>query len=213
MQRHYSPQDRLIAGVDKVLSTLSPGTQVRARAIPRSEQPQGKLSPEERRRSSGLMRVNHSGEVCAQALYQGQALTAKLNNVREQLVDAAEEEVDHLAWCEARLQELDSRPSLLNPLWYAASFALGAGAGLISDKVSLGFVAATEDNVSEHLRDHLKRLPEHDHASRAIVEQMLEDEQAHAQTAKNAGAMAFPSPVKAMMRGVSKVMTKSSYYL
>jgi ubiquinone biosynthesis monooxygenase Coq7 len=157
------------------------------------------------------MRVNHTGEVCAQALYQGQALTAKLPTVRDEMQQAAAEEVDHLVWCEQRLRELESRPSLLNPAWYGLSFALGAVAGAISDKVSLGFVAATEERVCNHLRDHLKSLPEEDRKSRLIVQKMLEDEQRHGDKALQAGGSEFPRQVKDAMTVVSQVMTRSSY--
>jgi ubiquinone biosynthesis monooxygenase Coq7 len=157
------------------------------------------------------MRVNHTGEVCAQALYQGQALTAKLPTVRDEMQQAAAEEVDHLVWCEQRLRELDSRPSVLNPAWYGLSFALGAVAGAISDKVSLGFVAATEERVCNHLRDHLKSLPEEDRKSRLIVQKMLEDEQRHGDKALQAGGSDFPRQVKNAMSVVSQVMTRSSY--
>jgi len=157
------------------------------------------------------MRVNHTGEVCAQALYQGQALTAKLPTVRDDMQQAAAEEVDHLVWCEERLRELDSRPSVLNPAWFGLSFALGAVAGAIGDKVSLGFVAATEERVCNHLKDHLKQLPEDDRKSRLILQKMLEDEQRHGDKALEAGGTDFPRPVKDAMSGVSQVMTRSSY--
>lgn len=159
------------------------------------------------------MRINHTGEVCAQALYQGQALTARLPEVRQAMEHAAEEEIDHLAWCEQRIRELGGRPSLLNPLFYGLSFGVGAVAGLISDKVSLGFVAATEDQVVKHLDEHLAQLPEQDHKSRAILEQMREDELQHATTALEAGGLRFPAPVKFGMTLLSKVMTKSTYRL
>jgi len=157
------------------------------------------------------MRVNHAGEVCAQALYQGQALTAKLPEVRAEMAQAAAEEIDHLAWCEQRLKELDSQPSMLNPAWYALSFGLGAAAGLISDRVSLGFVAATEDQVCRHLDSHLERLPEQDHRSREIVSQMRADEARHAEAARRAGGIEFPAPVKTLMGATASLMTASSY--
>jgi ubiquinone biosynthesis monooxygenase Coq7 len=169
------------------------------------------LSETERKHVAGLMRVNHTGEVCAQALYQGQALTARLPTVREEMQQAAAEEIDHLVWCEERLRELDSQPSYLNPAWYGLSFALGAIAGAISDQVSLGFVAATEERVCNHLRDHLKTLPEDDRKSRLILQQMLEDEQRHGDNALLAGGSDFPRPVKDAMSAVSQIMTKSSY--
>jgi ubiquinone biosynthesis monooxygenase Coq7 len=157
------------------------------------------------------MRVNHTGEVCAQALYQGQALTAKMSTVREEMQQAAAEEVDHLVWCEQRLRELDSKPSVLNPGWYGLSFALGAVAGAIGDRVSLGFVAATEERVCNHLRDHLKSLPDEDRKSRLILQKMLEDEQRHGDKALQAGGTDLPRPVKDVMTAVSKLMTGSSY--
>ena len=159
------------------------------------------------------MRVNHSGEVCAQALYQGQALTAKLPNVRREMEQAAIEEQDHLAWCEDRLKELDSHTSLLNPVWYSLSFGMGAIAGIAGDKYSLGFVAETERQVSLHLEDHIKQLPEQDERSRKILVQMNEDELHHRDTALNAGGVDLPAPVRIAMTGISKLMTKTSYYI
>jgi ubiquinone biosynthesis monooxygenase Coq7 len=159
------------------------------------------------------MRINHTGEVCAQALYQGQALTAKLPDVRVAMEHAADEEIDHLAWCEQRIRQLGSHPSVLNPLFYGLSFGVGAVAGLISDKVSLGFVAATEDQVVKHLDDHLQQLPANDDKSRAILEQMRLDEERHATSALEAGGLRFPAPLKFGMTLLSKVMTKSAYRL
>jgi ubiquinone biosynthesis monooxygenase Coq7 len=159
------------------------------------------------------MRVNHSGEVAAQALYHGQALTAKLPHVRLAMQHAAREEQDHLAWCEERLKELDSHTSLLNPLWYAMSFGIGALAGLAGDQYSLGFVAETERQVGAHLDEHLQALPENDARSRAILEQMHTDELHHREQALAAGAQELPESVKAVMGVVSKVMTKSSYFI
>src|SRR5690606_16437512 len=183
------------------------------RPSPAIVQPEAELDAQQARHIAGLMRINHTGEVCAQALYQGQALTAKLPHVRAAMEHAADEEVDHLAWCEQRIRELGGRPSLLNPLFYGLSFGVGAVAGLISDKVSLGFVAATEDQVVKHLDEHLAQLPEQDHKSRAILEQMREDELQHATTALEAGGLRFPAPVKFGMTLLSKVMTKSTYRL
>jgi ubiquinone biosynthesis monooxygenase Coq7 len=157
------------------------------------------------------MRVNHTGEVCAQALYQGQALTARMPIVRNEMQQAAQEEVDHLVWCEERLRELGSHTSYLNPVWYGMSFALGAVAGAISDKVSLGFVAATEERVCSHLREHLQQLPEEDRKSQLILQQMLEDEQRHGDNALNAGGTEFPRPLKDAMSAVSRLMTATSY--
>ena len=157
------------------------------------------------------MRVNHTGEICAQALYEGQALTARDQRVKETLLAAAAEEADHLAWCADRLEDLDARPSVLNPLFYGASFALGAVTGLIGDRVSLGFVEATEHQVSQHLDDHLDTLPAHDHKSRAVVEQMRREEEQHGQNALAAGGEEFPLPIKRLMRAASRLMTETAY--
>ena len=213
----YQPKlsllDRLVIQADQALKTLIPGSSRPRRPSPAIGEEPATLTTAERRHSAGLMRVNHSGEVCAQALYQGQALTARLPHVREQMQEAAGEEVDHLHWCEERIRELDSHTSYLNPLWYGLSFALGAGAGLVSDRVSLGFVAATEEQVCQHLQSHLARLPEGDHRSRAVVTQMLEDEARHASSALAAGGYRFPAPVKSAMTLVSRAMTTASYRL
>lgn len=210
--RHLSMLDSFICGADRALRTLTPGTQTLTRDTPKPEVAQPEpLSDSERRHAAGLMRVNHAGEVCAQALYQGQALTAKLPAVRKEMELAADEEIDHLAWCEERIDSLGSHTSLLNPLWYGLSFGIGATAGLISDKVSLGFVAATENQVCKHLEKHLEELPENDVASRAIVEQMLVDEAKHAHTALDAGGVRFPGPIKGVMSLISKAMTETSY--
>ena len=212
--------NRQLSGLDQILTQLDQGllsvlgnAPAPQRASPAVELSESELSDQERHHALGLMRVNHAGEVCAQALYQGQALTAKLPEVGEQMEHAAAEEIDHLAWCEERIQELGGRTSALNPLWYAMSFGIGAGAGLISDKLSLGFVAATEDQVCAHLQLHLEELPGNDQKSRAIVEQMLEDEARHAQSALDAGGHQFPAPVKKLMTLVSAAMTGSSYRL
>ena len=210
-ERRYTLADQLIDNLDRALRTLTPKAQVANRHSPAQEQPEAELSEQEKRHAAGLMRVNHSGEVCAQALYQGQALTARLAKVRKEMEQAAEEEIDHLAWCEQRLTELNAKPSILNPIWYAASFGIGAAAGLINDKASLGFVAATEDQVCAHLRDHLESLPASDAKSRAIVKVMLEDEQQHGEMAIRAGGWQFPPPVKRIMRRVAGAMTATSY--
>lgn len=204
--------DRCLLGFDRALRTLT-DTDGARRPSPARELPEPALEPPERREAARLMRVNHTGEVCAQALYQGQALTAQLPEVRQEMERAAEEEIDHLVWCRQRLDELGSHTSYLNPLWYGLSFSLGAGAGLVSDRVSLGFVAATEERVCRHLEAHLERLPERDERSRAVVHQMLEDEAQHAHTALEAGGHDFPAPVKTAMALVSRVMTASSYRL
>ena len=211
-KRHISLVDELISGADRALRTLAGDTKAKTRANPSNLiQENAELTQQEKKHAAGLMRVNHSGEVCAQALYQGQALTAKLPEVRKEMEHAADEEIDHLAWCEDRLKELGSHTSLLNPVWYSLSFGIGAAAGLISDKVSLGFVAATEDQVCKHLESHLKHLPANDKKSRTIVEQMRIDEEKHAHTALEAGGYVFPKPVKSVMTLVSKVMTEASY--
>ena len=211
-ERQLSVIDQMIDGVDRALRTLTDNTTIANRKNPASSAlDSDDLSDAERKHAAGLMRVNHSGEVCAQALYQGQALTAKLPEVRREMEAAANEEIDHLAWCEERLKELNSHTSALNPLWYAMSFGIGAGAGLVSDKLSLGFVAATEQLVCNHLSAHLGSLPEADAKSNAVVSQMLADEGRHAEAALASGGIPFPAPVKGIMGMVSKVMTKTSY--
>lgn len=210
-KKRLSAIDHFLVQADQALRTLAGKAPPPKRKSPACGSSEGELTGQEKRHAAGLMRVNHSGEVCAQALYQGQALTAKLPEVGQQMAEAAAEEIDHLAWCEERITELDGRPSRLNPLWYAASFGIGATAGLISDKLSLGFVAATEDQVCAHLQEHLDKLPINDTKSRAVVEQMLIDEKRHAETALDAGGYPFPSPVKKLMTAVSSAMTASSY--
>jgi len=211
--RRLSPLDQLLVQADRALRTVALDQHPTTRPSPAETVDEGELDDSERRHAAGLMRVNHSGEVCAQALYQGQALTAALPDVREEMEQAADEEIDHLQWCEERLRALESHPSVLNPVWYGLSFGLGAGAGLVGDKVSLGFVAATEEQVCKHLESHLERLPPADRKSRAVVEQMLEDERRHGHSALAAGGADFPAPVKAAMTLVSKVMTSLSYRL
>ena len=210
-QRHYSPIDRLLLQADTAMRTLLPFSGQPQRPSPAIVKPEHPLDAQATRHVAGLMRINHTGEVCAQALYQGQALTAKLPHVREAMEHAAEEEIDHLAWCEQRIRQLGSQPSVLNPLFYGLSFGIGAVAGLISDKVSLGFVAATEDQVGKHLNEHLQQLPAEDEKSRAILEQMRIDEEHHAEAALDAGGFRFPAPVKLGMSLRAKVMTKSTY--
>ena len=206
-----SPLDHLLVNVDRAVRTLHGAHGGAQRHSPAEQIEDAELSDAEKKHAAGLMRVNHTGEVMAQALYQGQALTAKLTRVRSEMEKAADEEVDHLVWCEERLKELNERPSLTNPLWYGVSFGMGAVAGLIGDKVSLGFVSAIEDQVCEHLESHLQKLPAQDDKSRAIVGQMLVDEAKHSSTAKEAGGMSFPTPVKKGMTLLSKLMTESSY--
>ncbi|WP_410211139.1 2-polyprenyl-3-methyl-6-methoxy-1,4-benzoquinone monooxygenase [Aquirhabdus sp.] len=204
--------DRIISSFDQALRSVVPNSTQADRPIPHPEATSA-LNVSDARHVAGLMRVNHSGEVAAQALYHGQALTAKLPHVREAMKQAAREEQDHLVWCETRLKELDSHTSLLNPLWYAMSFGIGAIAGLAGDQYSLGFVAETERQVGSHLDEHLQALPESDKRSRAILEQMHEDELHHRAQALEAGGKEPPESVKKVMGVVSKVMTKSSYFV
>lgn len=209
--RQLSVFDRLISHADQALRTLAPGASHAYRSSPASGRSNGELTETEKKHAAGLMRVNHTGEVCAQALYQGQALTAKLPEVRDAMEEAAKEEVDHLVWCEERIKDLGSHTSHLNPVFYALSFGIGAAAGKISDKVSLGFVAATEEQVCKHLTQHMTSLPVEDEKSKAVLLQMLDDEARHATTALDAGGKRFPLPVKLGMTAISKVMTKAAY--
>lgn len=209
--RQYSPVDRLLLQADMALRTLLPFSGQPSRPSPAIVEQEAELDTQQTRHIAGLMRINHTGEVCAQALYQGQALTARLPRVREAMEHAADEEIDHLAWCEQRIRQLGSHPSVLNPLFYGLSFGVGAVAGLVSDRVSLGFVAATEDQVVKHLDEHLEQIPEQDNKSRAILEQMRSDELEHANSALDAGGVRFPAPIKLGMTLLSKVMTKTTY--
>jgi ubiquinone biosynthesis monooxygenase Coq7 len=211
--RYYNPIDHMLMGLDQAVRTLFGRPQVTERPNPANGLGEAELSDRERVHVARLMRINHTGEVCAQALYQGQALTADLPAVRSRLERAAQEENDHLAWCERRLDELGDRKSLLNPLWYAGSFAIGAAAGLAGDKWSLGFVVETERQVEAHLDDHLDQVPAQDVRSRAILEQMKQDEIGHANLALAAGGAELPAPVKLAMSLVSKVMTRTVYWV
>lgn len=203
-----TPLDSLLSAADRALRAVF--TSPRAtRPAPGAADDPGTPQP----LSARLMRVNHAGEVAAQALYHGQALVAKDDATREWLLEAAREEADHLAWCERRLTELGSRPSLLAPMWYAGSFAIGAVAAAVSDRVSLGFVAETERQVEAHLTDHLERLPGDDARSRAILEAMRADEIAHGARARAAGGVELPAPVRALMRRASRVMTRTAYWI
>jgi 3-demethoxyubiquinol 3-hydroxylase len=215
------PIDRLISSVDNALRTLSgavhaarpnPADELRAAETPALDGGldgglDAVLDAEQRRESGALMRINHVGEVCAQALYQAQALTSRSPELRRQMLAAAREEIDHLAWTQQRLAELGDRPSWLNPLWYAGAFGIGLLAGRLGDEVSLGFVVETERQVEQHLAGHLERLPAADVRSRAIVDRMKDDESRHADAAEAAGARPLPSPVSWLMRGAAKVMT------
>ena len=226
-----SPLDTLISAADRALrAVFAPAKASRPLPVPPSGLPVPVTSPTEsvtpetmdrraaiadadRRSSAALMRVNHAGEIAAQALYHGQALMAHSTATRDLLLSAAREEADHLAWCEARLKELDSHPSLLNPLWYAGSFAIGAVAALLGDRTSLGFVVETERQVEGHLDEHLARLPPDDLRSRAILETMRSDEIAHGMTAKAAGGAELPAPIRVLMRSTARVMTSAAYWI
>ena len=205
--------DQLLIQFDQALRTCVPGTTEANRESPAANADEIELSNLEKKHAAGLMRINHTGEVCAQALYQGQATTALLGEVRKSMEQAAEEEVDHLAWCEQRLTELDSRPSVLNFLWYTLSFGVGAAAGLAGDKWSLGFVAETEHQVCEHLEDHLSKLPKQDNKSRAILEQMIADEKHHEETARQAGGLEPPIAIRQAMNAMSQLMKKTTYHI
>ena len=205
------PLDQFLTAADEALKTLT-GAMTAARPSPC----RGGVAPEAasaRRRSAGLMRVNHTGEICAQALYSGQALVARDSAVRGALQRAASEERDHLAWCRDRLDELDSRPSFLDPLWYAGSFGLGVLSGLAGDRWSMGFLAETEAQVERHLDGHLDMLPAEDACSREIVTHMRDDEARHGAMGRDLGARELPPPVKAAMRVASRIMTRTAYWV
>lgn len=202
--------DGLIREFDRALRTVA-AANVAARPNPAATCPESVTLPDARRHAGGLMRVNHAGEIAAQALYHGQALTARNPRVRAALLEAARDETDHLAWCEQRVRELGSRTSLLAPVWYAGSFAIGALAGLAGDRNSLGFVAETEKQVIEHLESHLHELPPDDERSRRIVAQMQADEARHGTEARDAGGRDLPGPVRNLMRRTARVMTRAAY--
>jgi 3-demethoxyubiquinol 3-hydroxylase len=208
--RRLTPFDRIVAMAQRALDTVA-GTAAATRPSPGAMQPSTELDTHDRRHTAGLMRINHTGEVCAQALYDGQAALARDAATRAHLEAAATEETDHLAWCAERLRELDARPSLLNPVWYAGSFAMGALAALAGDRWSLGFVVETERQVEAHLGEHLERLPATDVRSRAILETMQADEARHADDALAHGGAALPFPVPALMRFASGVMKAVAY--
>ena len=204
--------DSLLAAADNTLRTLS-GASHAARPCPSMNQPAGSLNSTERRLSGSLMRVNHVGEVCAQALYQAQALSTRDPALKRHFESAAREETDHLAWTQQRLGELGARTSLLNPVWYAGAFGIGLLAGRSGDRTSLGFVVETERQVEHHLEGHLDRLPANDHASRAIVRQMKDDEVRHAASAQGAGAAELPAPIRWVMRAAARVMTATAHHI
>ncbi|MFG5776140.1 2-polyprenyl-3-methyl-6-methoxy-1,4-benzoquinone monooxygenase [Comamonas sp. J-3] len=205
-------QDRLLCAADTALRTLF-ATPRAATPSPATGIEEAELSAAERKLSAAYMRVNHVGEVCAQALYTAQAMVTKNEQLREHLLVAAQEEMDHLAWTHQRLQALGDRTSLLNPLWFAGAFLIGTVAAKVSDRASLGFVEETENQVSAHLQSHLERLPQHDAPSLAVVAQMKDDEERHAQAAIDAGAIPVPPPAKALMKVAAKVMTTTAHYI
>ncbi|GAA0716077.1 2-polyprenyl-3-methyl-6-methoxy-1,4-benzoquinone monooxygenase [Dokdonella soli] len=211
--RTLSPLDRTFVEIERALETVFVSTPVASQPSPAGDLPEADLDDSARRHAAGLMRVNHVGEVCAQALYFGQAKVARNEALRAQMLAAAAEETDHLAWCGERLDELGSRVSLLNPLWYAGAYAIGAAAGIVGDRLSLGFVVETERQVEAHLGEHLETLPPGDERSRAIVARMKDDEARHARTAQAAGAVELPPPIPTLMRFASNVMKTVAYRL
>ena len=210
MPNERSPADALIRALDRALRAVW-GPAPTRRPMPGGELPEADLDAAERAHAAALMRVNHSGEVCAQALYQGQAITSRDERTREALEAAADEETEHLNWTERRIGELGGRKSLLNPLWYAGSLTLGMAAGALGDRWNLGFLAETERQVEAHLSSHLERLPASDSRSRAVVRQMREDESRHADTAFRLGGAALPTPVRLAMKAASRLMTFGAY--
>jgi ubiquinone biosynthesis monooxygenase Coq7 len=211
MTRNFSRIDRFIIGLDNVLRMSTGQSDQSQRDSPVSDVPDFVMEDDQRKHAAGLMRVNHAGEVCAQALYAGQALTARNPEIQAEMQQAASEETDHLGWCRERLDELESKPSLLDPLWFAGSFAIGAAAGLAGDGWSLGFLKETENQVEAHLEGHLERLPPEDGRSRAIVDQMKTDEAKHAQMAEESGALDLPQPVRKLMKMTAGVMKAIAY--
>lgn len=210
LERRLTPLDRLLGELQHALNTTAAVAPAQ-RGNPARDEHDLEMSQQQRRHSAGLMRINHTGEVCAQALYLGQARVAESDETRAQLLAAASEETDHLAWCEARLQELDARPSLFNPLWYLGSFAIGAAAGLKGDGWNLGFVSETERQVEAHLAEHLDTLPAEDRRSRAILEVMKADEIRHAEHAESHGARRLPTPIPQLMAFSSRLMKAVAY--
>jgi ubiquinone biosynthesis monooxygenase Coq7 len=213
LERQYSLLDHLIIRLDQHLACGHSALRAGARPSPADGIPEATLNTAEKRHVEGLMRVNHAGEVSAQALYQGQALTSRDPAVRQAMRISAEEEIDHLDWCKKRLNELGGHTSYLNPVWYLGSFSIGTLAGLAGDKWSLGFVAETERQVTEHLQEHIERLPPRDQKSRAILEQMKEDEAHHGTVAMTIGGVELPAPIKTIMWLCSRVMTRTAYWI
>ena len=212
-KRQLTPLDRLLASANNALRTVAAPAGRSARSNPARNIIDAELSDAQKRHAAGLMRVNHAGEIAAQALYQGHAAVARDTEIEAQMQHAADEELDHLAWCEERITELGEDVSKLSPVWYAGAFAIGAASGILGDKWSLGFIAETERQVCEHLDSHLEGLPPEDAKSRAIVEQMRDEELEHGQNAIEAGAAELPKPVKRLMQMTAKVMTKTAYWV
>jgi ubiquinone biosynthesis monooxygenase Coq7 len=212
-ERQLTPLDRLLASANNALRTVATPAGHTARQNPAANIIDADLNTSQKRHAAGLMRINHAGEVAAQALYQGHATVARDKTIEQQMQRAADEEFDHLAWCEERIQELGEDVSKLSPFWYAGAYAIGAASGILGDKWSLGFIAETERQVCEHLDSHLDSLPAEDVKSRAIVEQMRDEEEEHGDNAKDAGAADLPTPVKRLMRMTAKVMTKTAYWV
>lgn len=211
--RELSPIDRLLAGADNALRTVAAPAGRPARDNPATSIEESDLSAAEKSHAAGLMRVNHAGEVAAQALYKGHATVARDERIEQEMRQAAAEEFDHLAWCEQRIHELGEAPSRLSPIWYAGAYAIGAASGMLGDKWSLGFIAETERQVCAHLDSHLDGLPSEDARSRAIVERMRDEEAQHGENAVEAGAADLPGPIKTLMRITAKVMTKTAYWV
>ena len=212
-ERQLTPLDRLLAGANNALRTIAAPAGRPARKNPAGDIDETDLSDKQKTHAAGLMRVNHAGEVAAQALYQGHAMVARDPNIEQQMQRAANEEFDHLAWCEQRLTELGSRPSVLSPIWYSGAFAIGAASGILGDKWSLGFIAETEKQVCAHLESHLEEVPDNDDKSRAIVTQMRDEEEEHGENAIEAGAAELPAPLQRLMQLTAKVMTNTAYRL
>jgi ubiquinone biosynthesis monooxygenase Coq7 len=212
-RRQLSPLDKLLIGAHNALRTVATPAGRPARSNPAENVAETDLDADQKRHAAGLMRVNHAGEIAAQALYQGHATVARDKNIEEQMQRAADEEFDHLAWCEQRIHELGFQRSRLSPLWYAGAYAIGAASGVLGDKWSLGFIAETEKQVCSHLDSHLEQLPEEDEKSRAIVKQMRDEEEEHGENAVDAGAAVLPRPVVRLMRATAKVMTKTAYWV
>lgn len=210
-ERHLTRLDRLLAGANNALRTIAAPAGRAARPNPAGETPEAILDNQQKSHAAGLMRVNHAGEVAAQGLYQGHAMVARDPSIEHHMQHAAEEEFDHLAWCEQRLSELDEKPSLLSPAWYMGAFLIGAASGVLGDKWSLGFIAETEKQVCDHLDTHLDRLPEQDARSRAILTQMRDEEAEHGDNARKAGAAELPEPIRQLMKLTARVMTSTAY--